>query len=132
MNFTLIRKKENFLAAGIFGELRGQYGNLFAVTLEHAYVQADGTYLPKVPPGVYRCERYASPHFGYDVFRLIGVPDHDYIEIHVGNFNANSEGCILIGDNRVALTISGSRDAFDRFMKTQTNINEFQLSVENQ
>lgn len=61
---------------------------------------------PKVPAGHYPAIRYFSPHFSRDVVRLLDVPGHTGIEIHLGNTAADTEGCILVGE-RVATDADG-------------------------
>src|SRR5271169_2411605 len=89
---------------GIFGTLTDDSGNTYA-TLEHAYEQPDGSYAPKTPPGTYTCqkgmhtlEHHPAP---FQAFEITNVPNHTDILIHIGNYNADSEGCVLIGEKRV-------------------------------
>jgi Family of unknown function (DUF5675) len=126
MKFRLIRY--DYLQSGIFSVLMTE--NFKCETLEHAY--SDGSnFIPKIPIGNYTCQRYLSPKFGYEVFRLINVPEHDFIEIHKGNTNVDSDGCILLGEARDGGTILYSKFAFDSFMNFLSSIDEFTLSVEN-
>ncbi len=123
---------------GIFGALFSEYGEKLAVTLEHAYQQINEdtisvSYAPKIPAGVYTCERYMSPKHGYEVFRLLDVPGSDYDEIHVGNYNEDSDGCILVGDAVINLPsgkeITSSKLVFRALMNLQEGINQFQLTI---
>ncbi len=133
----LILTRHTFKEEGIFGDLSDNlFFSVFAVTLEHAY-EDFGTsmtsYLPKIPAGVYTCERYKSPKHGYDVFRLLDVPGSDYDEIHIGNYNSDSDGCILIGSRIISpddpVAITGSKIAFTKFMLLQVGIDRFTLTV---
>ena len=114
---------------GIISRMHNDDGPQFW-TLEHAY--ANGSmYQPKIPDGAYSCVRRLSPKFGYDVFMLENVPDCSFIEIHIGNFNQDSEGCILLGvklgpDGQSVLS---SAQAFDQFMLMQTGVQAFKLTV---
>ena len=135
MNCTL--KRLQYRADGVFGDLRADDGSLIAQTLEHAYPclpPDDKLFSPKIPKGEYTCRRRLSPHFKRDVFEVLCVPECTYIEIHWGNFDNDSEGCILLGlhlgkatDGAQMLTYS--RQAFDRFMALQAGVNEFTLTV---
>lgn len=131
----MLLKRAEFLSTGIFGILTLDDGSQL-LTLEHAFPQqADGlagakTWAPIVQPGTYQCVRRKSPHFGYDVFMLEGVAGHSFVEIHRGNSEANSEGCILLGTVRSGDDILESKIAFDHFMNTLNGINIFQLIVE--
>ena len=82
-----------------------------------------------------------SPKFGFEVFEILGVPDFhgkpvSFIEIHKGNYNADSDGCPMLGlsikpiDGTTQM-ISQSAPAFNQFMGLQSGINEFTLVVEN-
>lgn len=131
MDCVLHRTEES--ADGIFGMLADTFANQLAVTLEHAYDSGhgDGSFAPKIPPGEYICQRRHSPHFGFDVFELQDVPGHDNIEIHPGNSEKDSEGCILLGIFRQGNDILESKAAFDKFMSvTQKNVDKFILTVE--
>lgn len=122
--------RNEFSINGIFGNLYDDSDNHLAHTLEHAYPFDDtGLFVPKIPNGNYICKRRLSPHFGYDVFELIDVPGHDFIEIHVGNIQADSSGCILLGQERIANGLIGSRMAFGSFMTMLNGVDQFPLQV---
>jgi hypothetical protein len=114
---------------GVFGGWISPDGDLLAVTLEHAYLDSDGNVFAKIPVGQYTCRRRLSPKFGYDVFELIDVPGHNFVEIHRGNVNADSDGCILLGNNIENDQIMNSKVTFERFMNLMEGVNEFQLDV---
>lgn len=101
---------------GIFGRLCDDSNHQVAVTLEHAYGDPDSGFIPKVPPGTYTCVRYDSPERGYQVWMLQDVPGASYIEMHIGNFNKDSKGCILLGTATVEGMIINSQVAFHSFM----------------
>jgi hypothetical protein len=102
MKWELLRKE--YRQDGIFGELTSPGGQFF-FTLEHAYpgMYESGAvhYNPKIPEGIHRIVEYQSPKFGMIVPLLDNLEDpHDQdrkFEIHIGNYNEDSEGCILIG-----------------------------------
>ena len=127
MDVVLTHKNKGLY--GIFGEIRDLAGNFLAVTLEHAFKQSDGSWSGVIPDGQYVCERRQSPHFGYDLFCLQNVPGHSYVEIHVGNVNSDSEGCILLGSGLGTNCILDSRVAFQNFMKLQDGVKQFNLIV---
>lgn len=129
---------------GVFGELLDEEGQLIAHTLEHAY--ADGTYglwLPKVAMGTYRCTRHAPNRLKYETFMLEEVPDFQGkpvsgILIHCGNFDKDSEGCILVGKGEYdqayitqgpMMMLTHSRDAFAKLMAVEDGIESFLLLV---
>jgi hypothetical protein len=128
----LILKRNSFGVSGIFGQLTNVDKNLIvAATLEHSFWNAaKRSYMPAVPVGTYTCKRRHSPHFGYDLFEITNVPGHSFIEIHVGNVNDNTEGCVLLGRSRQGYSLLESRVAFAAFMKLQEGLDTFQLVVQ--
>jgi Family of unknown function (DUF5675) len=130
---NLVLKRGQYRSDGIFGKLIDGFGNLIAVTLEHAFEQPDGSFAPAVPPGVYTCLRRLSPEFGYELFCLQNVPGHDYVEIHIGNFNKDSKACILLGQSVTGdangQMITNSKVTFEKFMDDQTGVNSWELSI---
>lgn len=50
-----------------------------------------------VPPGVYECEKYASPKHKMTVLQLKNVPDRDHAQIHIANYARELLGCIAVG-----------------------------------
>lgn len=137
----------------VFYEADGIVSNVFdpqskhvMTTLEHAYPSGLPEYkwLPKVPPGVYTCKRGTHAlHDGkqFETFEVMGVAGHAGILFHHGNWNRDSEGCILTGD---ALTeapdpedgghahdlVTNTNAAFSRFMEAQDGCDSFTLTVE--
>lgn len=62
-----------------------------------------------IPAGTYKATKYSSPTQG-DVILLHGVPDRSYVEIHVGNFTKNTNGCILVGSSITHVDSDGVPD----------------------
>jgi Family of unknown function (DUF5675) len=135
MRFTLEVIKR--LPDGIFGTLTSDTG-WQCVCLQHAYLQNDGTYTAKVSPGIYTCKLRDSAHFGYKVYGLVDVPAFQGkpvsdIEIHRGNYNKDSEGCILLGEDIITSNgqdmITKSEKTFDEFMELLGKSEEFTLHI---
>jgi Family of unknown function (DUF5675) len=127
--------RDNYRPDGVFSHLLADDGTVLASTLEHSYQQPNGSWLAKIVPGTYTCQRRLSPHFGFDVFQVMNVPNCDFIEIHPGNFDKNSEGCILLGEAVLiqpsgAWMITNSRATFDKFMGGLAGTDTFTLVVE--
>lgn len=133
MNMKLIRK--TFGLYGIVGELQDDTGKLFCYTLEHAYPSLNRhPFQPKVAAGVYVCGRHPPNRLPYETFELANVPPFQGAEvtgilIHVGNYNKDSEGCILLGLSLGAGCITDSKLAFDKLMEAQSGVETFTLTV---
>jgi len=133
----LILKRNRFRQDGIFGELLKDNGDGFVVTLEHAYRDQNLNYSPKIPEGSYTCVRGMHRLDGmtedFETFEITNVPGHTNILFHVGNFNNDSSGCILLGSNVLKAdagwSIQSSRVAFTRFMELQEGVDKFTLIV---
>lgn len=133
----LILKRVAFRKDGIFSNLLDDQGTILFPTLEHSYLDNSAHYFPKIPDGSFECIR--GPHRlegmtnDFETFEITGVIGHTNILFHVGNFNDDSEGCVLVGTSIVKApylwTISNSRIAFDKFMDLQNGLDNFQLAV---
>jgi hypothetical protein len=137
MDLLLTRKE--LCVDGVFSELTDMKGNFKFVTLEHAYQSVPGTFFPKLPDGVYICARgqhqLHSMPAPFETFEVTQVPLHVGILFHVGNYNADSEGCILLGVGMGhklggGKMIVNSRVAFANFMDLQKELDSFTLTVE--
>lgn len=131
----MILKNTDFTESGIFGTLSSANGSLICMTLQHAYEQSDGTYAPKLPNGNYLClkgthklDHNPAP---FQAFEVLNVPDHTGILFHIGNYNADSDGCILLGTQIAGRdqSLTESRLAFSKFMTIQNDVNTFKLTV---
>lgn len=136
MNLTLTRNQ--FREDGIFStlsptEVDGEYA---AVTLEHSFTSQ---FLPKIANGTYTCKRGMHRLHGmavdFETFEVQGVIGHSGILFHVGNYNKDSDGCVLLGQ-RVSqysksglLMVTGSKVAFAAFMELQNGLDSFILTV---
>ena len=135
VSFTLTRKQ--FREDGIFSELSDSNGKIVAQILEHAYLQHDSSYAPKVPLGTYKCVR--GPHRlhgmteDFITFEVTGVPNCVGILYHWGNWESASEGCLLMGatiaQSPQGQMITSSRDTWGKFMASLEGVNEFDLTV---
>ena len=130
-SFVLTRTK--FSPEGIFGELKDNSGTFVAYILEHSYDNK-----PKVADGVYTCVRGSHRLHGmtedFSTFEVMGVPDFDGksvkgILFHWGNYDRDSEGCLLMGSTETPTMIGNSRDTWGKFMNSLAGVNSFQLKV---
>ena len=118
---------------GILGTLYNDAGEQLAVTLEHSY---DGR--PKLKEGTYTCQR--GPHRlhgmekDFETFEILGVLGHTGILFHWGNYNEDSEGCVLLGrvscDSPKGCMVTSSRATFARWMLDLDGVDSFMLIVE--
>jgi Family of unknown function (DUF5675) len=129
--------RTQYIAAGIFGSFVDANNNRICLTLEHAYATGNGDFMAKIPQGVYTCLRSVHELEGmsepFETFQVMNVPHYTNILIHFGNWNCDSDGCILIGE-AIASSINGqmiteSKVAFQKFMDLQTGIITFTLTV---
>lgn len=141
MKLFLTRKQSR--ADGIFSDLTREDGSLLAQTLEHSYEATalpDGTpqYRAKIIKGEYTCERGDHRLHGmekpFTTFEVKSVPNCFGILFHWGNFNKDSEGCVLVGGyieraEDGSQMVTESRKAFDRFMNEMSRANTFELIV---
>lgn len=132
----LLLKRTAFKPSGIYGEIETMDGKKLFFTLERAYPDTESMaanqWKAKVPPGTYRCVR--GPHrlhdgIPFETFMVTKVPGCTGILFHIGNYNRDSEGCILIGKQSINDGIGKSRDAFVEFMELQRGCDEFFLEV---
>ncbi len=140
---------------GVFSNLHAPDSSLVCVTLEHSYAagkfpvlkpeyrDAPQAWLPKVPPGVFYCRRGVHQlHHGdpFETFEVTGVVGHSGILFHRGNFNEDSEGCLLTGEystsapnpkagGKVCDLVVNTVPAFEAFLKATTGVDIFELEV---
>jgi hypothetical protein len=134
---TLILQRTECKLDGIFSELRDVSGDALFLTLEHAYQDPLGGFQPKLPDGEYLCVRgmhkLKAMHDPFETFEVTKVPGHTGILFHVGNFNFDSDGCILVGHEVKILNghqaLTQSRASFEQFMNLLTGYDEFTLIV---
>lgn len=132
MNLTLIRRDHK--SVGIFGELQDADGRHLAVTLEHAYPDGNEGFCAKIPDGEFKCVLGGHLLHGmttpFETFEITGVEGHSNLLFHWGNWNQDSEGCVLVGEDVVGGNmITNSRETFSKLMAIQSGLDEFQLVV---
>lgn len=104
---------------GIFGHLTTDNG-FDCVTLERHDLF--------IPEGTYKVSMYDSPTKGL-VPLLQNVPGRDMIEIHKGNWETASKGCILVGMKRDGFSIDDSSAAFTGLMQALNKANDIQIQI---
>ncbi len=133
MKLKLIREEAEY--DGIFGKLLDETGKRIAVTLEHSYNN-----VPKIPVGTYECKlslhRLHGMNYDFSTYQVQDVPGHSSILFHWGNYNEDSDGCILLGKNIIPNTesidgrmITSSKNTFSKFMDLLRGKDTFTLEV---
>ena len=132
MDLTLTRKLKE--EDGIFSILSNESGSVIAMTLEHSYDNE-----PKIPNGTFTCVRGQHLLHGmtedFTTFEITGVEGHSNLLFHWGNYNKDSEGCVLLGQQTVDDSsgdkmITNSRATFTKFMEIQEGLDSFILIVQ--
>ena len=94
-------------------------GKYFCDTLEDT-VRAPGVKIPgktAIPAGKYKIKLTESLRFKKLMPRLENVPGFTGVLIHSGNTAEDTEGCILVGRNRVKGKVLDSRETFARLFR---------------
>lgn len=94
-------------------------GKYFCDTLEDT-VRAPGVKIPgrtAIPAGKYKIKLTESLRFKKLMPRLENVPGFTGVLIHSGNTAEDTEGCILVGKNRVKGKVLDSRETFARLFR---------------
>lgn len=91
-------------------------GSHFAYTLEPRKDQSKGKPYC-VPAGTYSLVTGWSHHFDMLVPMVSGVPNFTGVEIHPGNFPADTHGCCLVGETESTDFVGQSRVTFDALMQ---------------
>ena len=87
-----------------------------------------------IPCGDYKVIKRKSKKYG-NHFHVLDVPNRSYILIHNGNFNYQTKGCVLIGDDLMYLNENDDIDVINskKTLKKLYSVlpDEFDLSIVN-
>lgn len=129
---TYILRRTEQTDAATFGELVTEDGWKIALTLEEPW-RRNMRNVSCIPAGTYEMFKRLSPKRGYTLWELRGVPNRDNVQIHVGNWLSDTEGCILVGtqhsDRIDTPSIAGSKLAFRLWMAATVEDEEALLEV---
>ena len=128
---TLHLLRQEFREDGIFSELLDDNGKLLARTLEHSFDMK-----PKLYDGEFICVRGTHKLHNlvpFETFEITGVQGHSGVLFHCGNWNSDSDGCVLLGTAIAQSTqgqmITHSITAFSEFLELLSGLDSFQLVV---
>ena len=76
-----------------------------------------------IPTGRYLMELTLSPRFGRTLPIIIGVKGFDGIRIHRGNTHEDTEGCILVGENKAVGKVLNSANTENSLIERLKKIN---------
>lgn len=101
-------------------------GNYFCDTLEDTVrdLNKDGKFdnvekkvygKTAIPYGTYEIKWTYSPRFKKYTPQLMNVPSFKGIRIHSGNTSADTEGCLILGENKQVGKVLNSRATINKF-----------------
>ena len=101
-------------------------GNYFCDTLEDAVrdLNKNGKFdngekkvhsKTAIPYGTYEIKWTYSPRFKKYTPQLMNVPSFEGIRIHAGNTSADTEGCLILGENKQVGKVLNSRVTINKF-----------------
>ena len=68
-----------------------------------------------IPYGTYEIKWTYSPRFKKYTPQLMNVPSFEGIRIHAGNSSTDTEGCLLLGENKKVGMVLNSRATINKF-----------------
>ena len=82
----------------------------------------------KTPSPKYK-DRAAYQFCGAKVPRLVGVPGFVGILIHIGNYPKDTDGCILVGENKEKGAVLNSTDTFKKLYKALQGYSNISIEI---
>lgn len=68
-----------------------------------------------IPYGTYEIKWTYSPRFKKYTPQLMDVPSFEGIRVHAGNTSADTEGCLILGENKQVGKVLNSRATINKF-----------------
>ena len=103
-------------------------GRPFAVSVERTFENRRVV----IPAGLSLCKRSFYNKGGYPTFEII-VPGHTRVLFHKGNFELNSEACVIVAESFGVLegktAVLDSKGGFSEFITLTEGLSEFWMEV---
>lgn len=116
---TVILERRIITTKGILGIIKRPDGVEICRTLENPYIN-NRPDISCIPEGNYLCTRDYIGKFKH--FKLQNIRGRSNIEIHCGNFEKDTKGCILLGEEWIfyknELMITNSRTSMRLFKES--------------
>lgn len=68
-----------------------------------------------IPYGTYEIKWTYSPRFKKYTPQLMNIPSFEGIRVHAGNTSADTEGCLILGENKQVGKVLNSRATINKF-----------------
>jgi len=134
----LITLTRYYTPLGTFGEW--SVDEFKCVTLERPWLD-NKLNVSCIPEGIYELKLRESPivkkmtHKRYTQgWEVMDVKDREYVMIHPGNYVADSEACILVGEKMTVnqnkgLMITNSQNTFNKLMKELSKQDSWNIDI---
>jgi hypothetical protein len=109
-------------------------GRPFAVSVERTFEEGEAKHGKRIviPAGLALCKRSFYNKGGYPTFEII-VAGHTRVLFHKGNFEDNSEACVIVAESFGVLqgktAVLDSKGGFNEFMQLAAGLQEFYMKV---
>ena len=138
MNITLIRKYK--LPTYTIGKLyidgeyfcdtledkdRGLTDSMFVSEISKIKIKKETA----IPTGTYKVTITYSNRFKKNMPLINDVKGFEGIRIHSGNTNQDTEGCVLVGFNKVKGNVINSRDTYNKLFSVLSKSNNITITI---
>ncbi|MDA7705719.1 DUF5675 family protein [Rickettsiales bacterium] len=127
-NFILKRKYRNGEAT--LGTLLNEHEEEICKTLENPWLDNEQG-VSCIPEGIYEVQVDDTGRFQY--WKILNVPERDAVEIHYGNREKDTRGCVIFGKRwgfiADELAVLTSKPTLNRLKKNKTLPDKFSLQI---